>query len=295
MDIRGWGREVIRGRWGYFFIAPTYIFFLLFSLIPFLQGLWLSFFDAGLNHQIWVGLENFKRLWSDEAFRYATVNTIWFVVLVVPASSILALTIALLARPLSPRWNAFFRAAFYLPAVSSSVVLAIVWSWIFDPTFGLLNYLLSLVGLGPVAWLSDPTWALPALALVVVSWVVGTAVILYSAGLDGIPGELLEAAAIDGTSPWQRFRYVTLPLLKPTTLYVLVTQTIGAFQTFIVVQLLTRGGPAYRTYTLVYDIYVTAFQFFDFGYAAAQGVILLLLAGAVAILQIRFMRGDITY
>ncbi|NMA71780.1 MAG: FAD-dependent oxidoreductase [Firmicutes bacterium] len=130
---------------------------------------------------------------------------------------------------------------------------------------------------------------------VVVSWVVGTAVILYSAGLDGIPGELLEAAAIDGTSPWQRFRYVTLPLLKPTTLYVLVTQTIGAFQTFIVVQLLTRGGPAYRTYTLVYDIYVTAFQFFDFGYAAAQGVILLLLAGAVAILQIRFMRGDITY
>src|SRR5690606_22720563 len=173
--------------------------------------------------------------------------------------------------------------------------LAIVWSWIFDPTFGLLNYLLSLVGLGPVAWLSDPTWALPALALVVVSWVVGTAVILYSAGLDGIPGELLEAAAIDGTSPWQRFRYVTLPLLKPTTLYVLVTQTIGAFQTFIVVQLLTRGGPAYRTYTLVYDIYVTAFQFFDFGYAAAQGVILLLLAGAVAILQIRFMRGDITY
>jgi multiple sugar transport system permease protein len=146
-----------------------------------------------------------------------------------------------------------------------------------------------------VAWLGDTKTALPALALVVLTWILGQPVILFLAALGGIPEELLDAAKIDGANSWQQFWKVTFPLLLPTTLFVFVTQTIGVFQTFVVVLLMTRGGPAYATMTIVYDIWQTGFDFYKFGYASAMGVVLLVIVGTIAVIQYRFLGREVQY
>jgi multiple sugar transport system permease protein len=170
-----------------------------------------------------------------------------------------------------------------------------VWLYIYNPTYGLLNYLLSQVGIGRVEWLGRTETALPSLALVVVSWTIGQPLILFLAGLAGIPQDLYDAAMIDGAGGWAKFWHVTLPLLKPTTLFVLVTQTIGVFQVFVVVLLMTRGGPVNATQTIVYRIYETAFTFFQFGYASAMGAVLLLIVGLVAIAQFKLLGQEVEY
>ncbi len=269
--------------------------FTIFTIYPLFEGIRLSFYDAGLKMRTWVGFENYARLLTDSAFRRAFLNTLHFVVIIVPVILVLSLLFAVLIFGLNYVLQSIFRAAFYLPSVASGVVLVAVWLWIYNPTYGLLNYLTGLVGLPRIAWLGDARWALPALSVVVISWALGRPIILFIAGLNGISREVYEAAMIDGASSWQQFIRITLPLLTPTTVFVLVTQTIGVFQTFVVVQLLTRGGPAYATQTIVYSIYVTAFQFLQFGYAAAMGGVLLVVSGSIALFQLRLMRADIEY
>jgi len=288
-------RSIVKGRWGYFFIGPAYVLFTIFTIYPLFEGIRLSFYDAGLKMRTWVGFENYARLLTDSAFRRAFLNTLHFVVIIVPVILVLSLLFAVLIFGLNYVLQSIFRAAFYLPSVASGVVLVAVWLWIYNPTYGLLNYLTGLVGLPRIAWLGDARWALPALSVVVISWALGRPIILFIAGLNGISREVYEAAMIDGASSWQQFIRITLPLLTPTTVFVLVTQTIGVFQTFVVVQLLTRGGPAYATQTIVYSIYVTAFQFLQFGYAAAMGGVLLVVSGSIALFQLRLMRADIEY
>lgn len=288
-------RSIVKGRWGYFFIGPAYVLFTIFTIYPLFEGIRLSFYDAGLKMRTWVGFENYARLLTDSAFRRAFLNTLHFVVIIVPVILVLSLLFAVLIFGLNYVLQSIFRAAFYLPSVATGVVLVAVWLWIYNPTYGLLNYLTGLVGLPRIAWLGDARWALPALSVVVISWALGRPIILFIAGLNGISREVYEAAMIDGASSWQQFIRITLPLLTPTTVFVLVTQTIGVFQTFVVVQLLTRGGPAYATQTIVYSIYVTAFQFLQFGYAAAMGGVLLVVSGSIALFQLRLMRADIEY
>jgi multiple sugar transport system permease protein len=154
---------------------------------------------------------------------------------------------------------------------------------------------LGLVGIHRIAWLANTKTALPALAVVVLSWVLGQPIVLFIAAMGGIPEELYDAARIDGAGAWQEFWRVTLPLLRPTMLFLLVTQTLGVFQVFVVVLLLTRGGPAYATQTIVYSMYQTAFQFWDFGYAAAMGVVLLILVSIIAVVQFRFLGQEVEY
>jgi len=293
--VKGFFRRVYKGRWGYFFILPAYFFFAWFTLIPLYEGLKLSFYRSTLRGLTYVGLDNFRRLLSDEAFHYALRNTVIFVLIVVPLVLAISLMLALAIFPMSKRWQSVYRFAFYLPAVASSVVLSMVWLWIYNPTYGLLNYLTGLIGIEPIAWLGTVEWALPALALVVVTWTIGQPVILFIAALGAIPNDYFEAAKIDGATGWQTFWKVTLPLLRPTALFVLITQTIGVFQVFVVVLLLTRGGPAHSTQTIVYRIYETAFQFFDFGYAAAMSGVLLVLVGLIAVLQYRFLGREVEY
>lgn len=288
-------KSILKGRWGYFFIAPAYILFTVFTLYPLVDGILLGFYDAGLANRTWVGLENYSRLFTDSMFIQSLTNTVRFVLLIVPTTLVLALLFAVLIYSLNRVLQAFYRAAFYLPSVASGVVLVTVWLWIYNPTYGLLNYLTSLVGLPRIAWLGDPRYALPALAVVVVSWILGRPIILFIAGLNGISRDVYEAAMIDGASPWQQFVRISLPLLRPTSVFVLITQTIGVFQTFVVVQLLTKGGPAYTTHTIVYSIYETAFQFFEFGYASAMGGILLVISGSIAIIQFKMLNADIEY
>jgi multiple sugar transport system permease protein len=294
-----WIRRIWEARAAYAFLLPAYAFFLAFTLIPLFQGLYFSFFKVKLTGLTFVGVKHFVRLGHDEIFRYALLNTFLFVVIVVPLALALSLSIAVLVFPLRKRWQTFVRLAFYLPVVASAVVLSAVWLWIFNPTGGgWLNYLLGPLGraldTGAVAWLE--TYALPSLCVVVLSWTIGQPVILFLAALGGIPPELHEAARIDGATEWQRFWRVTLPLLKPTTLFVLVTQTIGVFQVFVVVLLMTQGGPANATQTIVYQIYEKAFTSpYDFGYASAMATVLVVLVGTVAFLQFKFFGAEVEY
>lgn len=290
---RGQGSFLTRlyeGRWGFFFAAPAILLFCVFILFPLVQGLTLSFFDASLSpERKYVGLANFQRLAADPAFLQALKNTGALVLGVAPLSTILGLSIALVVFPLSQRAQSFFRLAFYLPGVASGVVLALVWLWIYQPTYGLLNHVLGMFGGPRIAWLGSAEWALPSLGLVVLTWILGQPVLLLLAGLGGISSELMEAAHLDGAGPVARLWRITLPLLRPTLLFVLVTQTIAVMQTVVVVIVMTHGGPANATQTLVYRIYETAFDFYQFGYASAMGTVLFLFAGAITLVQFRLL------
>jgi len=288
-------RRIWAARWAYLFLLPAMVPFFVFIVLPILQGLGLSLYDAQLVARQFIGFDNFVALAKDEVFRQAILSTIYFVVGVVPITVAIALLLAVTVFPLSQGVQSFFRLAFYLPVVASGVVLSIVWLYIYHPTYGLLNYLLSLVGIPRVEWLGRTETALPSLALVVVSWTIGQPLILFLAGLGGIPLDLYDAASIDGAGSWARFWYITFPLLKPTTLFNLITQTIGVFQVFVVVLLMTRGGPMNTTQTIVYRIYETAFTFFHFGYASAMGVVLLVIVGLVAVAQFRLLGQEVEY
>lgn len=275
----------------YLFLLPALIPFALFVLWPLLHGIYLSLFDIGLREQKWIGAANYWRLWNDESFHYALRNTLFFVALVTPSVWASSLLIAAVVFPLGRFAQSFFRFAFYIPVVAGGVCLSMVWLWIFNYSYGLLNYLtFSVIGTR-IDWLGNPHTALPSLAVVVISWTLGQPIIIFLAALGGIPPHLHEAAMLDGAGPLRRFWHITFPLLRPASLFVLVTQTIGVFQVFVVVLLLTiNGGPAHSTRTIVYGMYETAFTPpYDFDYAAAQGVALLILLSGVAALQFRLL------
>jgi multiple sugar transport system permease protein len=288
-------REVWRNRWSYIFLLPFYSFFTLFFLIPLFQNITSSLHKVGIRSSTFVGLENFQRLAGDATFAKAVFNTVVLVAALVPIVMVVGIGIAAIARPLSARWQSYFRLAFYLPVVASAVVLTVIWKWILNPIYGLLNYVLGLAGIEPIVWLGSTEWALIAVLIVVASFSIGTPIILFMAGLNAIPNELYEAAKIDGASPWQEFRHISLPLLRPTTAFVLIVTTIGTFQVFVVIQLLTRGGPANATQTIVYRIWETAFTLSDFGYAAAMSVVLLGIAFVIALVQMRLVSRDVAY
>ena len=291
-------RRIWDARSAYAFIAPAYIPFLIFTLYPLVQGLRLSLYKAGVNRAKWefIGLGNFVWLFTKDRafFPYAIRNTFLFVILVVPAALIISLFISVIIFPTGRRTQSFFRLSFYMPVVAGGVILAMVWIWIFNRDFGLLNYLLDILGildlfgLEKIGWLAQPNTALLSLAVVVLSWSLGQPIILFLAALGGIPQELYDAAKIDGANAWQEFKSITLPLLRPTMLFVLVTVTIAVFQVFVVVWLMTLGGPANATQTIVFRMWENAFTFFKFGRAAAMGVVLLIIVGTVAFVQFKF-------
>lgn len=297
-------KRVWDGRWGYIFIAPAMIPFLIFTAYPLAQGILLSFYKAGVNRDKWeyIGLKNYTNLLTrDPVFPIAIKNTFLFVVGVVPAAMIICLFVAVLIYPMSQRKQTFFRAAFYMPVVSAGVVLAMVWVYIYSQEYGLLNYIFESTGLlhllnggEKIGWLAKPDTALISLAVVVLSWSLGQPLILFLAGLAAIPEALYEAARIDGANSWQSFWRITLPLLRPTILFVLVVLTIAVFQVFVVVQLMTLGGPANATQTIVYQVWVSAFTKFKFGYASAMSVILLAIVSVLAIAQFKLLDKQLT-
>lgn len=273
--------------------------FAIFTAYPLVQGLLLSFYKAGVNRDKWqyIGLKNYTNLLTrDPVFPIAIKNTFLFVLGVVPAAMIICLCVAVLIYPLSQRKQTFFRAAFYMPVVSAGVVLAMVWVYIYSQEYGLLNYLFETFGLlnllnggEKIGWLAQTNTALLSLAIVVLSWSLGQPLILFLAGLGAIPEPLYDAAKIDGANSWQSFWKITLPLLRPTMLFVLVVLTIAVFQVFVVVQLMTLGGPANATQTIVYRIWVTGIVGSKFGYGSAMAVILLSIVSVVAIVQFKLL------
>ncbi|PYI56190.1 acetylneuraminate ABC transporter permease [Paenibacillus flagellatus] len=283
---------MIRARWAYWFLLPAYFFFIVFTLFPIVQGIGYSFYDVKLTGKEFVGLEHYVKLFRDETFWKALTNTVMIVVGVVPVVLVVSIMVAVVVFPLNKALQSVFRVSFYLPVVASGVVLSMVWLWIYNPTFGLLNYVIGLFGFEPVAWLGTPGRAIVSIMIVVVTLVLGQPIILFLAALGGIPEDLYEAAMIDGAGGRQRFFRITLPLLKPTTLFVAVTQTMAVFQVFVVILLLTNGGPNNATQTIVYRIYQTAFDFFNFGYASALAVVMLIIVSAITWIKFRLLGQD---
>ena len=286
-----------RHAWSYFFVLPTFSLFVVFTLLPVVQAFGLSLQSARIVGGEWIGLQNFVTLAEDPVFRQAFGNTVLYAVVVVAAQLTLALVVASLIQPLGPKSQTFYRALFYLPLVNSAILVAMVWRWIFNPNpYGLANTVLGALGLEPLLWIGSSDQALAAVILSAVLTIPGGGVVLYSAAMGSLPRELYEAAEVEGAGPFTKWWYITVPLLKPTTLYLLVIYTILAFQVFERVYVMTNGGgPNNATITIVQLVYSTAFQFGRYGLASAMAVVLFIMAVAVAVVQFRSLRSDVEY
>ncbi|GIH63529.1 carbohydrate ABC transporter permease [Microbispora siamensis] len=290
------GRTGRSGAWyGYLFVTPSLLGVAAFLLLPVLIVLGLSFFDWKLlSDPMFAGLENYRRLADDGAAWHSVWVTVLYVLLCVPLQTVLAMILALLLNQ-RVRGMRYYRALFVVPWMATPIVMGLTWNWIFDPRGGALNGALSLIGVTGPDWLSDPAWALPAVALVNVWQHTGYNMLFFLAGLQGIPSELHDAAATDGATPVQRFFRVTLPLLNPTMFFVTVTNLIGAFQIFDTIFVMTDGGPSGSTDVINFRIYNTAFKDFDFGYASTLSMLLFVIILVVTLAQVRFFGKRTTY
>ncbi len=286
-----------RSRWqltrqekaAFLFILPLMIPMTIYWIIPSLSSLYYSLTNYSVVLPTkWVGLENFRRMLADDMFWRSLKNSAYFTVGNIPLDITAGLLLALAVNA-GIRFRNFFRVVFYLPLVTSTIALSMVWLWLFDPHFGLLNAFLRVMGLPPQQWLQSTTQAMPSIILMSVWGGVGGTMIIYLAGLQGIPDHLYEAAQVDGASGWQSFWYITLPSLKPVTLYLLVTAIIGSFQIFGPIYAMTDGGPAFATTTIVHQIYINGFRYFNMGYGAAQSWTLFLLLLGLSIVNLRLM------
>lgn len=286
-----------RHGWSYLFVLPTFSLFVVFTLVPVVQAFALSLQSATIVGGEWIGLQNFVTLAEDPVFRQALGNTVLYSLVVVAAQLSLALVVASLIQPLGRKSQTFYRALFYLPLVNSAILVAMVWRWIFNPNpFGLANTVLGAVGFEPLLWIGSSDQALAAVILSAVLTIPGGGVVLYSAAMGSLPRELYEAAEVEGAGAFTKWWYITIPLLKPTTLYLLVIYTILAFQVFERVYVMTNGGgPNNATITIVQLVYSTAFQFGRYGLASAMAVVLFIMAFAVAVVQFRSLRSDVEY
>ncbi|MFC4113653.1 carbohydrate ABC transporter permease [Nonomuraea zeae] len=277
---------------GLLFVLPVLVLFLIFRIFPSLgaAGMSLTNWNIGGEWEF-IGADNYARLLDDVNFWLSLRVTIVYVVIYVPLTLLVALGTALLLNQVV-FLRGLFRGMLFLPYVTSFVLAGIIWRWIYEFD-GLINGLLAKADLGPVAFLEQSSVVLPALAVVSVWKGFGYSMLILLAGLKSIPSSYLEAARVDGASAWQRFRRITLPLLKPTIFFVVVIETISAFQTFDTVYVMTGGGPARATYTLIYGIYDHGFRSFDFGYAATWGMVLFAIVLIVSLVQRRFLdRGN---
>ena len=274
---------------GYLFIAPAVLMFAVFLIYPAFEAIRISLYRVSLHNSVFVGLDNFIQLAQDPAFRIAFVNTFKYVLYIVPATVLFSVIVAVAISNKREGITAFYRGVFYLPHIASAVTISLIWSWIYNPVIGIANHTLSLAGIPPQEWLSSPETAFGSVAFVILTASVGQPIILYTAALGGISREYYEAAEIDGASRLRQFTSITWPLLKPTTLYILVISTISVFQIFVFVQLLTRGGPTRSTTTIIYELYEVAFVNHNYSYASAMGVVLFFFVGIVAYFQFKFM------
>ncbi len=273
------------------FLLPGCIVIGAMVLYPALKAIAISFTDFNLiNPAQWVGWSNYVALWSDPFFIGAMKNTLLYLVVVVPVLVVLPIFLALLVNRNIPGIR-FFRAAIYLPVVTSLVISALVWKWVYEEK-GLLNHFLLASGLtdNPVGFLTDPTYALFSVMAVTVWSGMGYYMVIYLAGLQSIPRHLYEVAELEGVSTWQQTLHITIPLLRPFIAVVAVMSSIGAMKVFEEVYVMTQGGPLDATRTLVFHLYESAFVEFEMGYASAIGVVLFLLTGVFSLINLRLLR-----
>ena len=261
---------------GYLFISPWLIGFLVFALYPFLASLFYSLtsYDI-LTPPRWVGLSNYGLMLKDGLFWRSLGNTLYFTVFAVPLTTVMAIAIAMLLN-MKVRGLAIYRTIFYLPSVVPLVASSILWIWLFNPSFGLLDSFLRMVGLPAPGWLYDEAWVKPAL-IIMSLWSVGSAIVIYLAGLQGVPQELYEAAGLEGANAWQRTWHVTLPMISPVILFNVVLGLIGSFQYFTQAYVMTQGGPNNASLFYALYLYQQAFSYLHLGYASAMAWLLFVL------------------
>ena len=270
------------------FIAPNFIGFLIFTLVPVVFSLILAFMKwDSFSTPEFVGLQNFTRMLSDDTFWISLKNTFLYTIGVVPLTLICSLGLAILLNQ-KIKGVKFFRTAFFFPYVTSLVAIAVVWSMLFHPTMGPINQFLRVVIENPPGWLSSSDWALTAIIIVSVWRGMGYYMILYLAGLQGISKELYEAAAMDGANKWKQFIHITVPALRPTTFFVTIMLLINCFKIFDLVQVMTDGGPGRATNVLVYQVYSEAFVKFNFGYASAIAMVLFVIVLVITVIQFKW-------
>ncbi|UCF98538.1 MAG: sugar ABC transporter permease [Spirochaetaceae bacterium] len=280
------GRRLTSEPVGYLLILPFYVFFFTFVVIPILINLLLSFTNFDLRSISFVGLKNYVALFTDKFFLDSLRNTGIYTFFTLIFTLVLSLLAAIFLNQRLIGKN-IYRTCFFLPHVTSMVAVSMIWFWIYEPSHGILNKLLALFGIGGQNWLYDVTWALPSIIVMSVWKYMGYYMVIYLAGLQGIPVYLYEAAKIDGTNAIQRFINITLPMLRPVTFFLFVTGVINNFNVFEQVLILTNGGPMNSTTTVVHQIYIRAFTDFLMGYAAAQAFFVLIV---VTLLTLLFFR-----
>ncbi len=284
-------RETIAG---YIFMAPSLLFFLGFVIFPMVMCLVYSFTNYTMTDFSFAGLANYKRMFQDAIFGKALINTIILVVASVPLTCLFSLWVASIISKLADRTTSFFRSVFYLPVVTGSVAVTVVWKWIFNRYYGVLNYICMNLGLisRNMNWLGDASTALWCILTILLTTSVGQPIVLYVSALNNVDQSLVEAASVDGATNMQTFWRIKWPQIMPTTLYILVITTINSFQCFALIQLLTSGGPNHATETIMYYIYYNAFKLYKYGYGNAMGVILAIIIAILSGIQFKAAQTD---
>jgi ABC-type sugar transport system permease subunit len=280
-----------QARYGTFFVLPSLLFFCIFIVYPVVYSFYLGFYDWSPLEPTPtpVGLDNYRELFADASFLRAILNTFVFTAGVLVVMVVASIGTAL-ALNQGLRGTSVYRGIYYSPVVTSLIATGIIWLWILDPQYGIVNQVLRAVGLPGPGWAADRFWAMPTVILTFAWREIGYFTVIYLAGLQGIPEEIKEAARIDGCGPWRVFRHVTVPLLMPTTLFVLVLGVVRATQnSFAVVYVMTAGGPVNATNVIVLYLYQQAFEFFRLGYASAVAYVLFVFVFGLAMLQFRLL------
>lgn len=281
------GLKNSENRCGIAFVLPQVIGLIFFVLVPLIIAVYLSFCEWNfIDTPTWVGLKNYSAVFSfdGDVFFKTLENTAVFLVGIIPLTMIAALGLALLANQHLPMLS-FYKSALFMPMVTSSVAVAMVWYWLFAPDMGLINFVIEQFGINGPGWLSDPKWSRVAI-IIMSAWLkTGYYFIVFLAGLKAIPQSYYEAAEIDGASAWQKFRNITLPQLSPVTFFVFVMLVIDVFNMFSEAYVLTRGGPMYSTYTLIMYIYTQAMSYFNLGKASVASIVLIIFAGSISAAQ----------
>lgn len=283
-------------RAGWVMTAPALAAIGLFFLLPAIASLFLSFTDfdiyalADLSNLRLVGADNYQRLLSNPLFWQAMRNTLWFVLLGVPLIVVLSLAAALLVHAKTLRWKPLWRVLLFAPFVTTLVATAVVWNYLLHTRYGLINYGLGFLGIGPVDWLGNPDTALPAILLFVAWKTFGYNMIIFLAALQTVSQDLVDAARVDGAGAWMRFRHVTLPTIAPTVLLVAILTVAGMFQLFAEPYVMTQGGPAKSTVTVLYFMFEEGFKWWNLGVGSAVAFILFLCIFATTLVQMRIAR-----
>ncbi|MCQ6557395.1 sugar ABC transporter permease [Paenibacillus mendelii] len=281
--------------WGAFFILPQMVGLIIFSLIPLIMAFAISMMNwDGFGEKTFAGFDNFVSQFKDEEFRTAIVNTLYYTVLTVPTGILLAMLVAVGLNKV--KGKVIYRLIYFMPTITMSVAVAVVFMWLFNADFGLINlYLKEWFGIQGPKWLTDTRIVMPSIALLSIWMGLGTNMVLFLAGLQGISSSYYEAAQIDGATKWQQMRHITVPLLSPTTFFVTIMSIIGSFQVFDQSFVMTSGGPAKASYTIVFHIYETAFVDFTFGKSTASAVILFIMILTVTLFQMKMSKRWVHY